>query len=102
MADQYQRPSAPDLGDMSGNYTEGAYQLAHGGWVYIFYSRGNCCAPGSFDISTVYETQVCRTAIANGPAGPYFDRNGESCAHGSYNRAGTTFLYSNSQYYMAV
>lgn len=97
IADQYQRPSEPGQFDQSGNYTEGPYQLAHGDWLYIFYSRGNCCAPGSFDISTVYQTQVCRTPIGNGPAGPYVDRNGESCARGSYYRHGSIFLYSNSK-----
>ena len=97
VADQYQTPSEPGQFDQSGNYTEGPFQLAHGDWLYIFYSRGNCCAPGSFDISTVYQTQVCRTAIGNGPAGPYFDRNGESCARGSYYRYGSIFLYSNSK-----
>ncbi|KAK3179509.1 hypothetical protein K4F52_009081 [Lecanicillium sp. MT-2017a] len=97
IADQYQRPSEPGQFDQSGNYTEGPYQLAHGDWLYIFYSRGNCCAPGSFDISTVYQTQVCRTPIGNGPAGPYVDRNGESCSRGSYYRHGSIFLYSNNE-----
>ena len=100
MADQYQTPAADVQGDLSGNYTEGPYQLVHGNYIYLFYSRGDCCAPSSDDVASVYQTQVCRTDVQNGPAGPYVDRDGQDCATGGsqgYHRPGSIFLYSNSK-----
>lgn len=91
--DQLNTP-APDASE-GGNLTEGPYQLAHGNYIYLFYSRGDCCAPGSYGPDTVYRTEVCRAAKADGPTGPYLDRNGENCLTGSVKRAGTRVLYSN-------
>ena len=100
IADQYQTP-APGVGDASGNYSEGAYQIINDGYIYLFYSRGDCCAPGSVSVESVYQVQVCRTVESNGPTGPYVDQNGDDCATGGSegaNRTGSIFLYSNSKF----
>lgn len=102
IADQYQPPAKdiPADGDRSGNYTEGAYQLQHGNYIYLFYSRGDCCAPGSDDVISVYQTEVCRTTVAEGPTGRYVDRDGLDCTTGGsqgYYRQGSIFLESNSK-----
>lgn len=55
IADQYQTP-ASSTGDTSGNYTEGPYQLINGNYIYLFYSRGDCCTAGSTNVPSVYQT----------------------------------------------
>ncbi|KAK4496977.1 hypothetical protein PRZ48_011426 [Zasmidium cellare] len=75
-----------------GNRTEGAFQLRHNGYIYLFYSRGSCCSGGDADPQSVYRTQVCRTN-ASTPAGPYYDRDNVDCSNGPTSRPGSTILY---------
>jgi arabinan endo-1,5-alpha-L-arabinosidase len=71
---------------------EGPFQYHFGGYVYLFYSRGNCCPGPSDTIDDVYGVEICRSQNAKGP---YVDRSGASCL-GNTN-FGTTVLASNPE-----
>jgi arabinan endo-1,5-alpha-L-arabinosidase len=76
-------PSGPLL-------NEGPFQYQFGGYVYLFYSRGNCCPGPSDTIDDVYRVEVCRSQSAKGP---YVDKSGASCLGNT--DLGTTVLASN-------
>jgi len=87
-------PTPSDTGALSGNRSEASFHFKHGGYVYFFFSRGNCCSYSTDAIpGTEYVTQVCRSTSATGP---FVDRAGLSCT-GASNGAGTTVLASHSQ-----
>jgi len=75
------------------NRTEASFHFRYNNYVYLIYSRGNCCAYRTSAVpGTEYVTQVCR---ATSPEGPYTDRNGLDCADGS-NGSGTVLLASHT------
>ncbi|CRG87822.1 Arabinan endo-1,5-alpha-L-arabinosidase A [Talaromyces islandicus] len=84
-----------NLGEYAGNKTEGPYLLTNNGYVYFFYSIGNCCAADDTAYNdSVYRVQVCRKLVTDMPTGPYLDRDGVDCLNGGVDRAGTTILAS--------
>lgn len=69
--------------------------LTNNGYVYFFYSIGNCCAADDTDYNnSVYRVQVCRKRVTDPPTGPFLDRDGVDCLTGGVNRVGTTILAS--------
>jgi hypothetical protein len=69
--------------------------LTNNGYVYFFYSIGNCCAADDTDYNnSVYRVQVCRKRVTDPPTGPFLDRDGVGCLTGGDDRVGTTILAS--------
>ena len=67
--------------------------LTNNGYVYLFYSIGNCCAADDTDYNnSVYRVQVCRKLTKDAPSGPFLDRDGTNCLTGGVDRPGTTIL----------
>ncbi|QJX48208.1 family 43 glycosylhydrolase [Hymenobacter taeanensis] len=60
---------------------EAAYMMQHGGYYYLFYNRGTCCA----GINSTYYVQMGRSTS---PDGPFVDKNGVDLLAGG----GTDFL----------
>lgn len=92
IVDQY------NTGQDAGNRTEGPFQFRNGKYIYLFYSKGDCCPPNSYSRSTVYKVQVCRALGTDGPTGPYHDRDGINCLTGGVDRVGTTVLSSHGKH----
>ena len=57
--------------------TEGAYVVKHGGWYYVFASRGSCCEGAS----STYHVVVARSRNV---LGPYTDPSGKSFLDDDY------------------
>ena len=69
--------------------------LTNNGYVYFFYSIGNCCAADDTDYNnSVYRVQVCRKLVTDPPTGPFLDRDDVDCLTGGVDRVGTTILAS--------
>lgn len=83
-------------GDLAGNKSGASFPLSYGGYIYLFYSVGACCAKDGLPWDTGYHIEVCRTNYTEGPWGQYFDREGNNCLTGSANRTGTVVQWSNS------
>ena len=83
-------PVPSDPGPSGGNRTEGSFQFKHGGYYYLFNSRGNCCPGPDLPEVDVYAIHACR---ARSPDGPYEGRGGVSCLNGGSSRV----LESHSQ-----
>lgn len=66
---------------------EASYVMQHGGYYYLFYNKGICCA-GS---ASTYYVQMGRSAS---PTGPYLDKNGVDLLQGG----GTNFLVPKDNY----
>lgn len=66
---------------------EASYVLPHGGYYYLFYNKGVCCA----GVTSTYYVQMGR---ATSPEGPYLDKNGVDLLQGG----GTDFLVSKDNY----
>ncbi|KAF2494075.1 endo-1,5-alpha-L-arabinosidase [Lophium mytilinum] len=73
---------------------EGSYMFNHGGYYYLFFSRGICCG---YDTDrpakgAEYSIEVCRSSSATGG---FVDKNGVSCTSGG----GTVVLASHGTVY---
>jgi arabinan endo-1,5-alpha-L-arabinosidase len=66
---------------------EASYVMQHGGYYYLFYNKGICCA----GTNSTYYVQMGRSA---NPDGPYLDKNGVDLLQGG----GTNFLVSKNRY----
>ena len=66
---------------------EASYVMQHGGYYYLFYNKGICCA----GVNSTYYVQMGR---ATSPAGPYLDKNGVDLLQGG----GSNFLVTNGKY----
>ncbi|MDO7886869.1 family 43 glycosylhydrolase [Hymenobacter cheonanensis] len=66
---------------------EASYVMQHGGYYYLFYNRGICCA----GVTSTYYVQMGR---ATSPTGPYLDKNGVDLLQGG----GTDFLVGKDNY----
>ncbi|QKG56494.1 family 43 glycosylhydrolase [Hymenobacter sp. BRD128] len=66
---------------------EASYVMQHGGYYYLFYNKGICCA----GVTSTYYVQMGR---ATSPAGPYLDKNGVDLLQGG----GTDFLVGKDNY----
>jgi arabinan endo-1,5-alpha-L-arabinosidase len=66
---------------------EASYVMQHGGYYYLFYNKGICCA----GVTSTYYVQMGR---ATSPDGPYLDKNGVDLLQGG----GTNFLVSRDNY----
>lgn len=85
--------ATPIVPSGTANRTEAAFHFKYNNYVYLIYSRGNCCAYSTAAVpGTEYVTQVCRATNLDGP---YVDREGLDCADGS-NGSGTVLLASHS------
>lgn len=72
---------------------EGPFQYRHGGYIYLFYSRGNCCPGPNHPIEDVYRVEVCRSPSASFPSFSYVDKSNTSCTGNT--DFGTLVLASN-------
>jgi arabinan endo-1,5-alpha-L-arabinosidase len=66
---------------------EASYVMQHGGYYYLFYNKGICCA----GISSTYYVQMGRSL---NPDGPFLDQNGVDLLAGG----GTNFLVGRDNY----
>ncbi|GAC1589465.1 MAG: hypothetical protein NVS3B25_07080 [Hymenobacter sp.] len=66
---------------------EASYMMQHGGYYYLFYNKGVCCA----GISSTYYVQMGRSLS---PDGPFLDQQGMDLLQGG----GTNFLVSKNNY----
>lgn len=66
---------------------EASYVMQHGGFYYLFYNKGICCA----GTNSTYYVQMGRST---NPDGPYLDKNGVNLLSGG----GTDFLVSKNRY----
>lgn len=66
---------------------EASYVMQHGGYYYLFYNKGICCA----GVTSTYYVQMGRSM---NPTGPYLDKNGVDLLLGG----GTNFLVGQSNY----
>lgn len=66
---------------------EAATVLQHGGYYYLFYNKGICCA----GINSTYYVQMGRSTS---PTGPYLDKNGVDLLQGG----GTDFMVGKDNY----
>jgi arabinan endo-1,5-alpha-L-arabinosidase len=66
---------------------EASYVMQHGGFYYLFYNKGICCA----GVSSTYYVQMGRST---NPDGPYLDKNGVDLLNGG----GSNFLVGTSNY----
>ncbi len=72
---------------IANNDCEAAHIDYNGGYYYVFFNRGDCCA----GTSSTYTIYVGRSTSLTGP---YLDKNGNNCASGG----GTVFLKSTGRY----
>lgn len=84
-------------GMLEGNKSGASFPLSYGGYIYLFYSVGACCAKDGLPWDTGYHVEVCRANYTSGPWGQYFDREGNNCLTSSVNRTGTVVQWSNSR-----
>lgn len=80
--------------DASNTAEEGAFIFPHGGYYYLFYSKGQCCG---YDTSKPaaggeYKIMVCRSSSATSG---YVDKDGTACTSGG----GTVVLESHGNVY---
>ncbi|MGI4886681.1 MAG: family 43 glycosylhydrolase [Janthinobacterium lividum] len=66
---------------------EASYVMQHGGYYYLFYNKGICCA----GVTSTYYVQMGRSLA---PGGPYLDKNGVDLLQGG----GSDFLVGQSNY----
>lgn len=66
---------------------EASYVMPHGGYYYLFYNKGICCA----GVTSTYYVQMGRSA---NPEGPFLDKNGVDLLNGG----GTDFLVGKDNY----
>ncbi len=66
---------------------ESSYVMQHGGYYYLFYNKGICCA----GINSTYYVQMGRSLS---PDGPYLDQNGTDLLAGG----GSNFLVGKDNY----
>lgn len=66
---------------------EASYVMQHGGYYYLFYNKGTCCA----GVTSTYYVQMGR---ATSPTGPFLDKNGVDLLQGG----GTDFLVGKDNY----
>jgi arabinan endo-1,5-alpha-L-arabinosidase len=66
---------------------EGSYMMQHGGYYYLFYNKGICCA----GLNSTYYVQMGRS---QNPDGPFVDQNGTDLLLGG----GTNFLVGRDNY----
>jgi len=66
---------------------EASYVMQHGGYYYLFYNKGICCA----GVTSTYYVQMGRSTS---PTGPYLDKNGVDLLQGG----GSNFLVGKDNY----
>ncbi|GAA4499244.1 hypothetical protein GCM10023172_17650 [Hymenobacter ginsengisoli] len=66
---------------------EASYVMQHGGYYYLFYNKGICCA----GVTSTYYVQMGRSAS---PTGPFLDKNGVDLLQGG----GSDFLTAKDNY----
>ncbi|KLJ09510.1 hypothetical protein EMPG_15067 [Blastomyces silverae] len=64
------------------NDVEGSFMSSHGGWYYLWFSRGMCCRFND-DLTPVKGKEVysIRVARSKSARGPFVDRNGKKTTH---------------------
>ncbi|GAB3237372.1 hypothetical protein GCM10027346_28890 [Hymenobacter seoulensis] len=79
---------AKNLAGSAESEHEAAYMEQHGGYYYLFYNRGTCCA----GTNSTYYIQMGRSTS---PDGPFVDKNGVNLLAGG----GSDFLVRKDNYY---